>query len=60
MDSGFIDHLYTPFGTALYRLLVHSFIHSFIHSHTCTETSVLSLLQSLLAVSGQWILTQER
>jgi hypothetical protein len=38
---GFIDHLYTPLGTTLYRSLTH------------TQTSVLSLLHSPLTVSWQ-------
>jgi hypothetical protein len=47
LDIVFIDHLYTPHGTAFYRSLTH------------TRTSVLSLLYIPLAVSWQWLLPRE-
>jgi hypothetical protein len=46
-DIGFTDHLYTH----------DSWLYFTNHWHT--QTSVLRLLQSPLAVSWQWILTQE-
>jgi hypothetical protein len=44
LDIGFIDHLFIPLGTTIYR-------------HT--QTSVLSLIQSPLAVSLQRLLPRE-
>jgi hypothetical protein len=41
--NGFIDHSYTPLGTTLYK----------------SQTSVLSLLESLLAVSWQQLVPRE-
>jgi hypothetical protein len=43
--TGFINNLYTPLETTHYKLLTH--------------TSVLSLVQSTLAVSWQRVLTLE-
>jgi hypothetical protein len=51
--NGFTDHLYTPFGTTLYRSLTHT------HTHTHTQTSVPSLLYSPQAVSQQRLLPRD-